>query len=137
MNDDLLKIIGIVAIISYLLFLAIKSMSLHMNVMEGLTNNDNSTKITGEGNNMDNFLSTIKNQVKSMKDTLAIDQNKQKYENIVVSIDDYVNLLMVKKMLNIDPRTTDSNLYTNDFKTLNELNSVKKSLDTIMKYIDS
>ena len=93
-------------------------MKLHMNFMEGLTN-DTSNSITGEGDSAENYLSTLKNQVKNITDKLSVDKNKQKYENIVIQMDDYINVLMLKTMLNIDPRNTDPFSYMQDLKNLN------------------
>ena len=135
-------VIAIVIIISYLLFLAIKSMNLHMNIMEGLTNESStsiSNSINGEGSSADNYITTIKNQIKNITDNLSISKNKQKYESIVINMDDYINAMMLKIMLNIDIDTKkmENKSFMQEFKELNELNATKKSLDSIMKYLDS
>ena len=140
MSEDLIKIVGIVVIIGFLVYLVTKSMRLHMNVMEGLTNPTSSSSTTGIGASASNYATTLKNQVTQLHNDILLLNNKdyvKEYGNIILSMDDYINALMLKTVLSMDvtAETPDANLAV--IKTLNELNSAKSSLNNVLKYVDS
>jgi hypothetical protein len=140
MSEDLIKIVGIVVIIGFLVFLAVKSMRLHMNVMEGLTNPGSSATTNGIGASASNYAVTLKNQVTQLHNDILLLNNKdyvKDYGNIILSMDDYINALMLKTTLNIDPTAEDAAANLENIKTLNELNSAKASLNNVLKYVDS
>ena len=140
MSEDLIKIVGIVVIIGFLIFLAIKSMSLHMNVMEGLTNPGSSATTTGIGSSAANYAITLKNQVTQLHNDTLLLNNKdyvKEYGNIILSMDDYINALMLKTTLSIDATAENADANIERIKTLNELNSAKASLNNVLKYVDS
>ena len=137
MKDEMLKIIGIVVIIGFLVFLATKTLKLHMKVVEGLTNSTDTTIVSSEAGSAANYASTLKNQVVQLQDTLLISKYRKEYESVVLNMDDYINVLMLQTVLSINPasKTNDANLGI--IKILNELNSSKSALNNVMKYIDS
>ena len=140
MSEDLIKIVGIVVIIGFLVFLALKSMRFHMNVMEGLTNPGSSATTNGIGASAANYAVTLKNQVTQLHNDILLLNNKdyvKDYGNIILSMDDYINALMLKTTLNIDPTAEDAAANLENIKTLNELNSAKASLNNVLKYVDS
>ena len=140
MSEDLIKIVGIVVIIGFLVFLAVKSMRLHMNVMEGLTNPGSSATTNGIGASAANYAVTLKNQVTQLHNDILLLNNKdyvKDYGNIILSMDDYINALMLKTTLNIDPTAEDAAANLENIKSLIELNSAKASLNNVLKYVDS
>jgi hypothetical protein len=140
MKEDLIKIVGIVFIIGFLIFLATKSLNLHMNVMEGLTNPTDSSAKNGVGASANGYASSLKNKVTQMQNDILLLSNKdykKDYENIVLYMDDYVNALMLKTTLSINVNADNASDNLEAIKTLNELNAAKASLNSVMKYIDS
>ena len=140
MSEDLIKIVGIVVIIGFLIFLAIKSMSLHMNVIEGLTNPGSSATANGIGASAANYAITLKNQVTQLHNDTLLLSNKdyvKEYGNIILSMDDYINALMLKTTLSIDATADNADANIASIKTLNELNSAKAALNSVLKYVDS
>jgi hypothetical protein len=140
MNEDLIKIVGIVVIVGFLIYLAAKSMKLHMNVMEGLTNPTSSSTTNGVGASSSNYETTLKNQVTQLHNDVLLLNNKEyvkQYGNIILSMDDYINALMLKTVLNMDAAADSVDKNINAIKTLNELNSAKASLNNVLKYVDS
>ncbi|NDA89500.1 MAG: hypothetical protein EBY20_01095 [Alphaproteobacteria bacterium] len=140
MTEDFIKIIGIVVIIGFLIFLATKSLKLHMSVMEGLTNPTDASAKTGVGASANGYASSLKNKVTQMQNDVLLMTNKdykKDYENIVLYMDDYVNALMLKTVLSINVNADNASDNIENIKTLNELNSAKASLNNVMKYIDS
>lgn len=140
MNEDLIKLIGIVVIIGFLIYLAAKSMRLHMNVMEGLTNPTSSSSASGVGASASNYATTLKNQVTQLHNDTLLLNNKdyvKEYGNIILSMDDYINALMLKTVLNMDVTADNADKNISAMKTLNELNAAKASLNNVLKYVDS
>lgn len=140
MTEDFIKIIGIVVIVGFLIFLATKSLKLHMSVMEGLTNPIDSSAKTGVGASANGYASSLKNKVTQLQNDILLIGNKEykkDYENIVLYMDDYFNALMLKTTLSINTNAENAIDNIENIKTLNELNSAKASLNSVMKYIDS
>ena len=140
MTEDFIKIVGIVVIIGFLIFLATKSLKLHMNVMEGLTNPTDASATTGIGASSGNYSSSLQNMAtKVQNDTLLLNNKdyKKNYESVVLHMDDYINALMLKTVLSINASGENASDNIDTIKTLNELNAAKASLNNVMKYIDS
>jgi len=137
MKDEMLKIIGIIVIIGFLVFLATKTMKLHMKVVEGLTNSTTDPSASSEAGSAANYASTLKNQVVQLQDTMLISKYRKDYETVVLNMDDYVNVLMLQSVLSINPASTTNDANMAIIKTLNELNNSKIALNNVMKYIDS
>jgi len=140
MTEDFIKIIGIVVIIGFLIFLATKSLKLHMNVMEGLTNPTDASAKTGVGASANGYASSLKNKVTQMQNDVLLMSNKdykKDYENIVLYMDDYINALMLKTTLSINVNADNASDNIETIKILNELNATKASLNNVMKYVDS
>jgi hypothetical protein len=140
MTEDFIKIVGIIFIIGFLIFLATKSLKLHMNLMEGLTNPTDASSKSGIGASANGYASSLKNKATQMQNDVLLLSNKdykKDYENIVLYMDDYVNALMLKTVLSINVNADNASDNIENIKTLNELNSAKASLNNVMKYIDS
>ena len=111
-----------------------------MNVMEGLTNPTDSSATSGIGASSGNYSSALQNKATKLNNDILLLNNKdykKNYENIVLHMDDYINALMLKATLSININSDSPNGNIEAFKTLNELNSAKESLNNVMKYIDS
>ena len=85
----------------------------------------------GVAGNAANYSATIKNMAIMSKDKLLITKYRSDYENIVLNYDDYVNTLMLEKILD---GTTDQMKKLGDIATLNQS---KAALNSIMKFVDS
>jgi hypothetical protein len=94
MNEDMLKIIGILVIVIFLIYLATKSIKLHLNVMEGLTMPSLSS--TPDSNSdIAKFAESYKVATIKMHDTLLLSKYKTDYENLILNMDDFVKLQIV------------------------------------------
>jgi hypothetical protein len=150
MNEDFLKIVGIVVIISIFIFLAIKLLKVQVKVMEGLTNSDesgssasnsNNNPKNGEAGSASQYASDIENKNTKLEDGLLIPKYRTDYEQIILNMDDYINILMLKTLLNIN--INDDTIQGNKpnsnialFESLNVLNNAKTSLNNVMKFVD-
>jgi hypothetical protein len=142
MNEDLLKIVGLIVLVGFLLYILFKSLNLQMKVMEGLTNPDassssSSSSANGEAGNASAYASNIKTDVIKMQDSLLISKYRKDYENTIINLDDYVNLLMLQVSLNLDPTPGKMEDNIKKLTLLNTLYNSKQGLNAVMKFIDS
>ena len=76
-----------------------------------------------------------------MQDTLLVSKYRADYENILLNLDDYLNLLMLKTTLNMNLNAPIEEGKPNPnmplLSALKTLSDAKVSLNSVMKYIDS
>ena len=136
-QHEFFKIIGIIIVSFFIIYLTTKMFQLQYNIVEGLTNSTDyiSTSTNGEAGNSASYADSIKSHVVKLQDELLVSKYRKDYENIIINLDDYIGYLMIKQTLNIKP--------TNDIKTIieniNNLNSLKNSKDSLniaMTFLD-
>ena len=128
MNKDLLKIMGILLISFFIIYLVIHTFKIK--TVEGLENNVE-TSANGEAGNAANFAAQIKAKTVQLQDSLLIQKYRQDYENIIINMDDYFSMLMLKTVLNLE-ETGDGK----QIAALNALSTAKKTLNEIMAFVD-
>jgi len=143
-NEDILKFIGICVVVGVLVFYGVKFLKLQARVLEGATNmstSDSSTPTNGVGGSSSKFNSTLKAKVTEMQDTLLISKYRADYENILLNLDDYLNLAMLKSAVGIDlssdiepGKPNPNNALLASMKVMSD---AKSTLNSIMKYLDS
>uniref|UniRef100_A0A6C0KTF8 Uncharacterized protein n=1 Tax=viral metagenome TaxID=1070528 RepID=A0A6C0KTF8_9ZZZZ len=141
-NEDLLKFIGMLVVVGILVFMAAKFLKLQVKVLEGATNmSDAGAASSGEGGNASAYNAKLKASVVKMQDTLLVSKYRADYENILLNLDDYISLLMLKTSLNInldsEPEAGKPNPNLALLSSIKTLSDAKVSLNTVMKYIDS
>lgn len=137
MNEDFLKILGIIVVVGFLIYLAAKSLRLHRNMLEGFTASDGSVSSpNGEAGNSKKYADTIKEHIIKMQGDLSITANKPHYEDIIVNMEEYISLLMLKSVLNMDTSSDSAATNIDAINNLNSLYSVKAALNNTMVYID-
>jgi len=99
--------------------------------LEGLENMD---KKTNEAAAADTFVAALKAEMIKMQDELLIPKYRKQYEDAIINMDDYVGFLMLKQTLNANLDTEGVLKYANN---LNNLRSLKDSLNVTMKFLDS
>jgi hypothetical protein len=100
--------------------------------MESENTQPSSSKKSGVGGGSDEYATFIKNQVIHLQDTLLKDKYKDKYESIVISLDDLVNNAMLTTALSIDPKNPNKQL-----ESLVSMNQSKIALNSVMKFVGS
>jgi len=128
MNKDLLKIMGILLISFFIIYLVIHTFKIK--TVEGLENNVEASA-NGEAGNATNFAAQIKAKTVQLQDSLLIQKYRQDYENIIINMDDYFSMLMLKTILNLE-ETGDGK----QIAALNALSTAKKTLNEIMAFVD-
>jgi len=131
MNKDFVMcffvFIGIVFVI-YMLSMIFKTGK------EGLgTMNNSSSSSTNAGltTNAKAFADNVTAEIVKMEDDIKINEYKNDYESIILSMDDLINNLMLQKVLNIN-----TNSPTSDLADLVALNQAKDALSNVMTYVD-
>jgi hypothetical protein len=146
-NDSIFKIVGIIIIGGFLIFIAFKSLNLQMKVMEGFavtTPDDSKTpptplSVTNAAGSVGKFSNSIAEYVIKLQDTFLIKQYRKDYEHLIINSDEYVSYLMLQTLLNVKPDDTDDSKAANVklFETMNTLSASKATLNSLMKFVDS
>jgi hypothetical protein len=137
-QDEFFKIIGIIIVCFFIIYMAMKMFQLQTKVIEGLTNSDGTittTPSSGEAGTASSYAAAIKAQVVKLQDELLIAKYRKDYEAVIINLDDYIGYLMIKQSLNIKLNAdTKSNIEV--INNLNILKSSKDSLNATMAFLD-
>lgn len=136
MQDEIFKIVGIIIVCFFIIYMVVKMFHLQASVIEGLTNQDttiNST--TGEAGTATSYAASVKAQVVKLQDELLISKYRKDYESVIINLDDYIGMLMIKQTLNMK---IDGDIKSN-IESINNLNILKNSKDSLnyaMTFLD-
>lgn len=131
METDLFILIVIIAIIFCVLFWGTKIFKSQTSVLEGLTNN----QTNGVTSSANSYSELIKSESVKLQDSLLISKYRSDYENVILNMDDFVNMLMLNTVLNMK-NTSDHSQVIDSLNNLNTLNRAKESLNTCMQVLD-
>jgi hypothetical protein len=143
MKEDFFKIVGIIIVVGVLIYLAVKSMKLQTSIIEGLVNPSSTTMTSSQDALAENKASgaeayaiEIQKLYAKNTDNMLIKDNRTSYENVIVQMDDFINSLMLQRIMSINKtELTEDNLISN-LEKINILNQGKQSLNSVMKFID-
>ena len=141
MNDDLLKIGAILIVGIFIIYLMMNTFHLR----EGLENAQDSTTTTtttavtndfyGEAGSAADYAAAIKAKTVQLQDSLLISKYRSDYENVIINMDDYLSMLMLKIALDVDA-SADIKTNAETLALMNTLSNAKKSLNETMAFID-
>lgn len=103
-------------------------------VKEGMTNKGDDLKemkALGVGSDSGDYAKTIQNAKRTMTDMLNFPKYKNEYETIILAMDDYIDGVMMKTLLSVDPSNPMPALLL-----LGNLQKSKDALNTVLKYND-
>jgi len=138
-QDELFKIIGIIIVCFFIIYMALKMFQLQTSVIEGLTNADgtisSSTPSSGEAGTSTSYAAAIKSQVVKLQDELLVAKYRKDYEAAIINLDDYIGYMMIKQTLNMK---LDGDMKSNieAINNLNILKNSKESLNATMTFLD-
>jgi len=142
MNDEFLKIVGIIIVSLFLMYMIVKLLRLQSSVVEGLTNPDASSYSTasssttlGAAGQAANYAASIKANLVKLQDELLVAKYRKDYETVIINLDDYVGFLMIQQTLNIKQDGNVANNIT-AINNLNILKNAKESLNATMTFLD-
>jgi len=143
--EKILKTIGIIVVIIFISFVVYKVFNLQLffmkSIKEGLVSSSLTTSPTvtdGYGINAKTMATNIKSLSTALSDKLIVSKYRTDYENIIINMEDYINLLMMNNVL-----TFNASSFSNDddiikyFNNLGSLKSSRDALNDVMKYLDS
>jgi hypothetical protein len=135
---SLIVLIGLCLIILYLLVVVF------FKKREGLENSTDAAATTtpaagasadGIGGNAANYAELIKAKSVQMQDSLLITKYRTDYENTIINLEDYCNLMMLYQILKIN-LNGDAKSTLSVFAGINALSNTKKALNEAMQYVD-
>jgi len=135
MKKELMNLFMFLAIcfIAYILF---RGLNFNLSFKEGMTATSATTSTPsandGIAGNASAYAATIKAETIKMQDVFLISKYRKDYEDIILNLDDYINVLMLKAALTIDKNTPEPAL-----SKLSELNQAKVALNNVMKFVDA
>ena len=140
-QDEFFKIVGILIVCFFIIYMVVKMFHLQTSVIEGLTNangtiTSNATPpSSGEAGTAASYAAAIKAQVVKLQDELLVAKYRKDYESVIINLDDYIGYLMIKQTLNMK---IGADVKTNlEFiNALNILKSAKESLNVTMTFLD-
>jgi len=154
-QDEFFKIVGILIVCFFIIYMVVKMFHLQTSVIEGLTNGSDAltngsdaltngsdttnvsttTPSSGEAGTATSYAAAIKAQSVKLQDELLIAKYRKDYEAVIINLDDYIGYLMIKQSLNMKPAgDIKSNL--DAINALNILKSAKESLNATMTFLD-
>ena len=86
---------------------------------------------TGVAGSAPTYSETIKSKSTQLQDILLITKYRKDYENIIINMEDYVNLLIIQQILNLP---LDGSITS--FNNIGALQQSKQALNDAMKFID-
>lgn len=131
MNKQLINLFFIIAIcfVAYLLFR-------NLDFKEGMTSDSptstSSTTANGIAGSAENYAANIKSETVKNQDMLLISKYRKEYENAILNLDDLINTMMLQTALTVDNSKPMASI-----EKLNQLNSAKGALNSVMKFVDA
>jgi len=136
MNKQLINLLFIIAIcfVAYLLFR-------NLDFKEGMTTDSptststsTSTTTTANGiaGSAQNYAANIKSMTIKNQDVLLISKYRNDYENAILNLDDLINTMMLQTALSVNSSNPIASI-----EKLNQLNSAKGALNSVMKFVDA
>ena len=128
-----MKIVLVLSFAFLIIYLVTRTFSFKKGITEGLENATSPSN--GEAGNAANYAAALKAKTVQLQDTLLISKYRSDYENVIINMDDYINMSMLKIMLDMDNSADIKNNVTT-LNMLNTLSNAKKSLNETMVFLD-
>lgn len=143
-EDSIYKYLGLGVVSILTIYIGVKSLSFQAKVIEGMTNKSPQTDEFILIENMANASAeNVKKQIDKLNDIIAVNKYRTDYENLLIALEEYANIMMFSKVVSIGKQVSDTGIGKNiKPETINEMNianSIKSFVDTLnhsMKFID-
>lgn len=149
-EDNVYRYLGLSVVILIAIYILIKTLTFQGKIIEGLTNSTTESKESSETKEI-SLLNTVASkstegitgQNNKLQDILAIEKYRTDYENLIIALEEYTNIMMFSKVLSIGSKVSTfskgqpiSEELFNDIKKANELKTFIETLNSSMTYID-
>jgi hypothetical protein len=138
MHEEFFKIVGILIVCFFIIYIVVKMFQLQTSVLEGLTNGSDTTTInpsSGEAGTSASYAAAIKANVVKIQDELLVAKYRKDYETAIINLDDYIGYLMIKQTLNMN-LNGDIKANIEAINNLNILKGSKEALNATMAFLD-
>ena len=132
-ENDMIMYIGLISLVLFLFFIISRVFTFQTSMIEGLSNKDS------QAQPINVTVGKVENINKVSEDHLFIEKYRSDYEDLIIHLEETTNLDMMRLIKqhgnNIEQgKTVDEQMKT--IKKINELNQLKESLNSSMKYMD-
>ena len=132
-ENDMIMYIGLISLVLFLFFIISRVFTFQNSMIEGLSNKDSQSQPINV------TVGKVENINKVSEAHLFIEKYRSDYEDLIIHLEETTNLDMMRLIKqhgnNIEQgKTVDEQMKT--IKKINELNQLKESLNSSMKYID-
>ena len=140
-QDEFFKIVGIIIVCCFIIYMAVNMFHLQTKVIEGLTTGSDSdtasTTNSGSGiaGGSSSYAAAVKAEVIKLQDELLVSKYRKDYEAAIISLDDYLGFTMLKLALNFK-MSNDNKTNMETIDALNALKNAKDSLNATMIFLD-
>jgi hypothetical protein len=98
----------------------------------------NLNKNTKEGfSDSADFAKTLKNKIDNLKDELLVSKYRTEYENILLDMDEFVNLVTLKELVTGMGLKDKNDITMNDIETIQNYKHLRENIEYSLKFMDS
>ena len=146
-QDNIYKYLGLAVAAILAVYIGVKSLSFQVKLIEGMTNNTTSGVQSGDFILLENMANvsaeTVKKQNDKLSDIISVSKYRTDYENLLISLEEYSNIMIFSKVVNIGKKVSDNGVgkditpqIINDMNIANTMKTFVDTLNSSMKYID-
>lgn len=136
--NDMMYYLGLTSVVALLLYVAIRALTLQMNIVEGLASSRNTS--TNDNIDKDKVADAIKSNTNTTEDNLLISKYRTNYERTIIELESNVGYAMLSTVLNnaesISANPTSPESQTT-ISSINNLKTFMETLNSAMKILDS
>ena len=149
-EENIYRYLGLGVVILVALYILIKTLTFQGKIIEGLTNSTEATSDPTSSAEI-SLLNTVTSkstegitaQNNKLQDVLALDKYRTDYENLIIALEDYANVMMFAKVVGIGAKVSTlsngqpvTNGIIEDMEKANKLKEFISTLNVSMSYID-
>jgi len=142
-EDEIYKYLGLGVVLILTIYVGARTLKFQTNMIEGLENQNANNEFNILENSAKTLYENIKIQNDKLKDIIAIPKYRTDYENLLMTVEEYSNSMILSKVISISDKINKNGIgknitqeILNDMDTTNKLKSFIDTLNATMKYID-
>lgn len=133
--NDIMYYLGLISIIALLVYVAIRALTLQINIVEGLVGGQNTATM-----DKDKVADAIKSNTNITEDNLLISKYRTDYERTIIELESNIGYAMLSTVLNNAESISANPTSPESQNTINSINNLKTFMETLnssMKILDS
>jgi len=140
-KNDIVYYLGLTFVVCLLIYVVIKSLTLQLNIVEGLTSNRNTSSGGGmNSTDKDKIAEAVKSNTNTIEDDLLISKYRPNYEQTIIELENNIGYALLSSVLNNaesisnNPTSTESQTI---ITSINNMKTFKDVLNDAMKVLDT